>query len=200
MTSLKHKYNIPNMLASIVGYKGVPFPGALAPRRPQGDYTAEAYEFASTAPVRQELVKGTQLYKQDWRGRWYFMPVTINGVEIPNAVISITGKKNIVETSMVGRKGSVKELISIDDYKITVAGFIQSTDGTYPEAGITQIRELFNVNESVEFISVLTDLVLDEGDKVVLTDIEWLSTPGIEDGQAIRIECITDKEFELMIQ
>ncbi|MEG0499905.1 MAG: DUF6046 domain-containing protein, partial [Rikenellaceae bacterium] len=39
--------------------------------------------------------------------------------EIPNAIISCTGKKTIVETPMVGRKGAVKELINVDDYEIS---------------------------------------------------------------------------------
>lgn len=206
MTTLKHKYNIPNLLLSIVGYKGLPFPGALLGRRPEGDYQADPYEPETEAPVRQERTqKGTALYRQDFRGRWYFMPVEmwhsdIGTVEIPHAVLNVTAKKNIVETQLVGRKGSVKELINIDDYKVTIAGFIQSTDGTYPEDEIARMRELFNMNESVELISALTDLIFDEDDRVVITDMSFPSTPGVEDGQLIRIECQTDKPFELIIE
>lgn len=215
--ALKHKYNIPSMLLSVIGYKGLPYPGIFSPKRPDGDCITDEPRI-DTAPAKlQELVKGTRLRKLDERGIWHFMPVYVkhpdiqgssdsgdgsqeNTLELPNAVIGITGKKTIVTTPMIGRKGSVKELINIDDYEITIAGFIQSKDGTYPEAEITQMRDLFNINEAVELVSALTDLILDEGDRVVITDIDFPSTPGIEDGQVVRIECVTDKEFELIIE
>lgn len=209
---MRHKYNLPNMLLSILGYKGLPYPGGFLPKRPGGDYTGGDYDSENfgSAGVRQEfLKKGTRLYKQDALGRWYFMPVSMrhldlagqdNTIELPNAVISLEQGKKIVETDLVNRRGSVKELISIEDYEITIAAFIQSSDGSYPEEEITRIRELFQINESVELISALTDLLFDKDDKVVITNVSWPATPGIEDGQAVRFKCKTDTPFELIIK
>ena len=42
--------------------------------------------------------------------------------------------------------------------------------------------------------------LLDEGDRVVITDIQYPPTPGVEDGQAVTIECETDSPFELIVQ
>ncbi len=75
-----------------------------------------------------------------------------------------------------------------------------STDGTWPEDEIERMRDLYNVNESVNLLCALTDLILDEDDRVVITGIDFPSTPGIEDGQVIRIECTTDKPFELIVE
>lgn len=72
-----------------------------------------------------------------------------------------------MRTPLVGRRGSVKELISIGDYKISIAAFIRSTDGSYPEAQIARRRNFTIINERIELICVLTDLLLDEGDRVV---------------------------------
>lgn len=206
---MKHKYNIEQLLMSIIGYQGLPYPGMFFPNRPTSSYTGDDAKITTSPAPRQELIKGTRLYKQDALGRWYFMPVFIrhkdirgedHTLELENAVISITGTKNIVRTPLVGRRGSVKELISIGDYKISIAAFIKSSDGSYPEAQITRMKELYNINESVELISVLTDLLLDEGDRIVITDIQYPPTPGVEDGQAVTIECETDSAFELIIQ
>lgn len=206
---MKHKYNIERLLMSIVGYQGLPYPGAVFPNRPASAYTGDVVEVPTSPAPQQELVKGTRLYKQDALGRWYFMPVFIrhkdirgdeHTLELENAVISITGTKNIVRTPLVGRRGSVKELISIGDYKISIAAFIKSSDGSYPEAQITRMKELYNIDESVELVSALTDLLLDEGDRVVITDIQYPPTPGVEDGQAVTLECETDSPFELIIQ
>ena len=139
---MKHKYNIQRLLMSIVGYQGLPYPGMFFPPRPVGSYTGDEVEIPTSPAPRQELIKGTRLYKQDALGRWYFMPVFIkhkdirsndkarssdneHTLELENAVISIEGTKNIVRTPLIGRRGSVKELISIGDYKISIAAFIK---------------------------------------------------------------------------
>lgn len=203
---MKHKYNIPNLLTSLIGYKGLPYPGGFFPRRPGGEFTGDDFTAETTSAVRQELIKGTRLYKQDALGQWYFMPVLLKHpslpdgtMELPHAVMSITGSKSIVETSMIGRKGSVKELISIDDYKLSLTALVCTDDGSYPDTGITQLRELFEINESVELVSVLTDLILEEGVRVVITDIGFPPLPGVEDAQAVTLECVTDRDFELNI-
>lgn len=207
---MEHKYDIVNLLTSLVGYRGLPFPGGFLPRRPMGGYTGEEFKELNTAPApRQETVKGTRLYAQDLLGRWYFMPVYIRHrdlagdkhlLELPNAVVSVACSKNVVRTPLIGRKGAVKELIAIDDYKISIAAFIQSLDGTYPAEQIARMKELWQIDESVELVCAFTDLLFDDEDRVVLTSIEFPPTPGIEDGQAVRIECETDAALELIIQ
>jgi len=199
------KFDIGKILLSYIGYKGLPYPGAFFGMLMSKGGKQPEYEGLPQGQPQQEFTnKGSRLYKKDHLGRWYFMPVTFitdeKEYEMPEAVLSITGKKTIIETPMVGRKGSVKELINIDDYKVSIASYVQSTDGTYPEDAITEIRELFNVNQSVELVSALTDLIFDDGDKVVITDISFPSTPGVEDGQIVKIECVTDKPFELIIE
>lgn len=197
-------YNIPQILASITGYKGIPFPGGFIPGADSHSYRVEGYDATPGQPQPQQSINGTPLRKMDHRGIWYFMPVMIRHkegtLELQNAVIRITGQKNIVETPLVGRKGSVKELVSIDDYTVSITAFVKSDDGTYPEEQIRRIRELYNQNASVEIISVLTDLVLDQDDRIVITDIEYPPTPGVEDGQAVRIECRTDHDFDLILE
>ena len=123
-----------------------------------------------------------------------------NTFELDYAVMSVTGKKNIIETPLIGRKGSVKELISMGDYKISIAAFLQGEDGQYPEEKITRLREIININETIELISAFTDLLLDSEDKVVITDSSFPPTPGVEDGQAAKLELVTDKVFELTIE
>lgn len=187
---MRHKYNIVELLQGHIGYRGLPFPGAFT-------------DMLGTPGFSQFTNRGKRLYKKDYLGRWYFMPVTfiVEGkeLEFPTAVMSISGKKTIVETPMVGRKGTVKELISVDDYRVSITGFIENTEGTYPEDEIVEMQELFNYNASVELVSAFTDLIFDDGDRVVITSISYPPTPGLEDGQVVKIECVTDKPFELII-
>ncbi len=202
---MKHKYNIPDLLGAVTGYKGVPYSRGFFSMRPDKKFVGDDFMPGASAIFRQEFVKGTRLYKQDALGQWYFMPVFVKHpslpegeMELPHAVISVTGSKSIVETPLVGRKGSVKELVSVNDYKISLAAFISSGDGSYPADSIIRMQELFEINETVEVVSALTDLILGGG-QAVITDIGYPSTPGVEDGQAVTIECVTDQDFELDI-
>lgn len=204
---MRHRFDIQNILAGIVGYKGLPFPGIYTGRErtSRESYTGADFNgIDSVAPEQQYLKNGTPLYARDHLGRWYFMPVYFSTkektVEFPYAVISVKGGKNIVETTLVGtNKGSVNELISHKGYTISLAGMILSDDLTYPEDKITELRELIALNESVELVCALTDLLLDPDDKVIIKDYDYPPTPGLENGQAVKLELKTDSPFELTI-
>ena len=200
-------FNVKDILLSILGYKGLPYPGVLfkdVKRDKQGD----DYEYDGDY-LEEKLYtdKGTLLRKQDAQGRFYFMPAVflytdksnkLQSFEIPNALISFTGKKTIVETPMVGRKGTVKELISVDDYEISVQSIAQAND--FPEAALVQLNELYNINKSITFKCALTDLFLEDDDKVVIKSIELSDMKGTDTAQSFNMKLITDRSFELIIE
>jgi len=130
------------------------------------------------------------------------MPVSIesNGTiwEFNDAVISITAKKTIVETPLVGRKGSVKELISIDDYEIKLMIVFSGDD--YPEYDVLDLVTLWEINESVNMNCAVTDYFLQEDNKVVIKTLDFPAMEGNEDMQVIILTLLSDKNFELEIK
>jgi hypothetical protein len=98
---------------------------------------------------------------------------------------------------MVGRKGTVKELISVSDYEINIAGKVQDTD--FPDKGIADLNELYNINESVVLKCALTDIFLDDDDMVVIKDIDFTEIGGSETVQVFKMSLVTDRSFELLI-
>lgn len=196
------EFNIAKVLVSALGYKGLPYPGVWFPsgkitgKEPEYQYEGQAKD------VRTHSDLGSVLRKQDAQGRYYFMPVVLERkgkeYEIPNSVISFTGKKNIVETAMVGRKGSVKELINIDDYEISIQGVVQSDD--FPEAELVELNELYNINESVILKCALTNVFLEEDDKVVIKSLDVSDMKGTDSFVIIKMSLITDRNFELIIE
>ena len=205
---MKHKFNIPTTTVSRVTLKGIPFPGAFTGVRPEGAFKGENLEIEPAAPGVEEFIRGTRLRGKDALGRWYFMPVSLvynaagerKTLELERAEIKvISARKTIVETPLVGRKGAVRELINSEDFKISIRA-VAAGNGTYPTEQIVALKELYNVNEPVELKSVLTDLLLDENDKVVITGMSFPETPGVEDEQEVQVECVTDKPFELTIE
>lgn len=180
-------FNIKDTLLSIIGYKGLPYPGLW---------------MSDKVNLKTQSDLGSILRKKDAQGRYYFLPVTFiykgKEYEIPNALISFTGKKTIVETAMVGRQGSVKELISIDDYEISIQATAHSTD--FPEAALTELKELYNINEAVTLKCALTDIFMDKDDKVVIKSIDLSDMKGSEEFQVFKMELITDQSFVLTIE
>lgn len=192
-------FNLSDMLMSVVGYKGLPYPSGFFPDLPPKYDDASDYQYTGDAASNKtSSALGSTLRKKDAQGRWYFMPIEINGVEIPNAVISIKGKKTIVETTMVGRKGTVKELISVDDFDIEIAGVAMDKD--FPDEAIAELNDLYNINEAVSLKCALTDIFLDEEDKVVIKTIDFPAMKGYESVQAFKMSLVTDRSFELIVE
>lgn len=198
------KFDVLQILESIVGYKGLPFPGVWFPKKGRDDYQGEDFELEETAePLKTQSNKGTTLYKKDALGNYYFMPVTFihqgKEYEIPCALISITGRKNIIETPLVGRQGSVKELISLEDYQISITGAVFGENQVWPEEQLDAINELYNINEAIELKCALTDVFLSENDKVVIQELNLPPAGQTEHVQVVEIKCVTDRAFELIM-
>lgn len=200
------KFSVKDVLLDIIGYKGLPYPGVWLPtvsRSGSGRFTGKDFDNDSDyADEKTTSDKGSVLRKKDAQGRYYFMPVVFEhkgkDYEIANAVISFTGKKNVVETAMVGRKGSVKELISIDDYEISIQGIASSDD--FPEAAIAELNELYTINEAITLKCALTDIFMEEDDRVVIRSIDISDMKGSETFQVFKIDLVTDRSFELTIE
>lgn len=97
---------------------------------------------------------------------------------MPCAAISISGEKRIVQTALTGRRGTVNELVNVDSYKVSITAALIGEDGNYPEQAVQQMREMWELNESVMLISALTDLVVGRDDKFVFDKIEFPTMGG----------------------
>lgn len=132
-------------------------------------------------------------------GTSYFLPVKLGGVELMHPIIKITSKKTIVETPLVNRTGSVKELISTDDYKINIKGVIIREDNVFPEAEIRSLREIYLRDEALSINNALISLFLQENENVVITDLTMPETKGgVYNVRAYELNLVSDKSFKLI--
>lgn len=190
------EFSVKDILLDLVGYKGLPYPGVW--------FEGGAMSAQEGGVGKKERLKiGTLLWKKGANGQYYFMPVILRdknkkAYEIPNAIISFTGKKTIVETPMVGRKGAVKELINVDDYEITIQGIASAND--YPEEAMKELSELYSLNESLTLECAMTDTFLGQNPQVVIKSMDFADMKGVECFQAFKITLTTDYSFELIIQ
>ena len=209
-SDMRHRFNVADFLGSVASAKGTIYPGMFINwmrRNGRNGYpdTTLTYDAMGQAPaLRTETAGGTPIRRQDAMGRWYFMPVWVRSslgeMELPCAVIRVTGKKRIVETPLVGRRGAVNELVSVDSYQVDVTTALIGEDGNYPEKLVKQLRDLYELNEAVELVSAVTDLVLEKDDKIVFESIDFPEVGGVENVQVVKLSAHTDAAIELVIE
>lgn len=133
-------------------------------------------------------------------GRTLFMPMRLGGVMLPNEPsISISSRKNIVETALAGstRRGTVKELISIEDWQVTIRGVAINFESrlVYPEDQVKALRDLYERNESLTVACALTNLLGIY--RLVIRDFELPEMIGVQHAQAYQFNCTSDEDFLL---
>ena len=170
---------------------------------PQSGINTGAYDQGQTLTRATQSITGAPLRKYK-NGVYYFMPVTFYWpnsknpkltLEFDDAVVSVSAKKTIVETPLVGQKGTVKELISIDDYEINLLAIVASDD--YPEQEVQEIVRLWEINEAVKMSCAVTDYFMKIDDGVVIKALDFPAMEGNEDIQAITLKLVSDSPFEL---
>ena len=162
------------------------------------------FDASYTAQASSSKLNATPFTDLD-RGREYFLPVYLGGVQLPLPLIRIQGRKNIVETAMVNREGTVKELISTDDFRISIRGLCVGMNNQWPEDDITALQKLYAKNKSHSIACVLTDIFLlkpkrEGSDKVVINDLEILETRGFKNVVGYRMDLTSDNPFSLNVE
>ena len=168
---------------------------------------------------------GSPYYASDANGREYYMPVSItypNGSgsaanllntdanapmttwQLPYPVISVASRKTIVETPLTERRGTVKELINIQDYEITIKGFIINSDGNeFPENDVITLRNIYEQNIALSIQCPLTDIFLlrpdrSGSDQVVIRELTFPAITGVKNVRAYQLRMVSDEAFNLI--
>ncbi|MCW3120695.1 MAG: hypothetical protein JWQ38_187 [Flavipsychrobacter sp.] len=182
-------------------------------------------------PSRNEQgTHGSSYYAKDKTGTEYFMPVTLTYTDIsllpasaqnkpasggnqtsatlrkwnlPYPVISISSRKTIIETPLTERRGTVKELINIKDYEITIKGFIIGNKDEFPEADITILRTIFEQNIPLSIQCPLTDIFLlrpsrSGSDHIVITELKLPTISGVKNIRPYELHLVSDEPFNLI--
>ena len=135
-------------------------------------------------------------------------PVVIGGVELGSGdengghiwlqpMCVIEGSKRIVKTAIAGGtyKGTVKEFINIDDYRIRIHGFVANRNQQeYPAEQVEILKKLWGRNEALLFECDITN---DLFQYVVIENIvfeELDMSPGL---QRYEISAVSDGIMEV---
>lgn len=140
-------------------------------------YTTKENNTEYNIPQRQvkELGIRGSAYRAMYMGRYIYCPIQIDGAIVPPCVVSVTGKKNIVRTPLIGQGGTAKELVNAEDWVFTLTGFIYSSEESdIAEQVVDNLLSQYAKQNSVEIRSVITDLFYPNGAyQAVITDIDF---------------------------
>ena len=115
---------------------------------------------------------------------------------LETVLLSVTQNKNIVRTKIQGKKGSVKEYISLDDYSVQVNGIIVGSNGAYPKNDVQTLLTILNCNEALTVTSWylqlfgINALVIDSGASLNQDEGQYSR-------QAFSIPCVSDEATNL---
>jgi hypothetical protein len=153
---------------------------------------AEAYRVSpGITPAEQEFTAKGSLIKESLNGVQIMLPVRFyDGPELlafmPYVVISMRYANDWIKTKLAERRGTAKELFSIDDYAFTLKGFLIDTEGRkFPEAKIIELRTLAEKKTAIQIENALMNIFLtdpelapDEQRRVVIENFELHDVQG----------------------
>ncbi len=190
-------FDLNYILATVYGKVGMPFPGK--PADTIASPIAVDFKDNPASGRNDRSLFDQPLYRNNALGRPEFLPATLENFVLPNSLVSISGKKKIIETEMVGADGSVKEIINTEDYTIRIICTEIYPDNTWPEQTLHQVKELYKQNKTLTLQCPLTDIFLQAKDNVVITSLSLPDMMGIENAQVFEIQLVSDTYFELEI-
>ncbi len=193
---MSQNFDIRSLLGRAFGPIGLPF---ITPGDEELNPIAQPFPDGASAGQKDNAQLGERFWSTNLLGRPVFMPVKINDIELPNPVITITGSKTIVETVVPGNEGSIKELISTNDYDINVVCFALASDDLWPEQQVQQLAELFKVNAAVTLKCALADYFIQPKDNAVILGINVPSTQS-ENVQVIEFSLKSNRYYELILE
>ncbi|WP_053404999.1 DUF6046 domain-containing protein [Persicobacter sp. CCB-QB2] len=205
------EFDIKNIYESLASYKGLPFPLSLgqipAYRKKQwvdrGDILDGVFS-------QNEGVKFGEAEVWDLFGQPIICPIQLDGIYLGSGesghinlqpMMVIDAKKRMTKSYIPGgdHRGSVKEFIAVDDYKIKITGILLNhrDRGQYPHSEASILRSIWKKNTALDFSCVITNELFQY---VVIEKLKFKELSMAPGYQRYEIELVSDipNEVELL--
>lgn len=130
----------------------------------------------------------------------YFETVAGNEVErysdpltLVTVLCHVHQSKNIVQTSIPYRDGTIKEYIGLGDYEITIEGKITGENGKMPEQEIQALHRILKAKATIPITNRWLNLL--GIFYIVVKDYNLPQQPGGISYQDFSIECLSDETY-----
>lgn len=119
------------------------------------------------------------------------------GLYVSTVLFDVSMSKNIIKTSIPGRKGTIKEYISDGDYVINIKGaFVNENSKQYPIDEVTEFIRLVKLPTALEVTSKLLQLY--EIYNVVVDSYTLPQKAGFQNVQLFELNVISDIPIEFL--
>ena len=115
----------------------------------------------------------------------------------PTTIVGLARGKHIVETAVAGNDDVVQELISLNLWEISITGFLNRNDNTYPDTETAALRAILEVPASLQ----VTGKKFNVHDIRQIVIRDW-NIPAVEGSmvQPFSIRATSDKPIILNLQ
>ncbi len=169
----------------------MPKPG----KREEKEYLIEDSE-VSDLPVKDSKIFNQPVYSDiTFHSNSYVdqnnNTVTFQELQIDLVVLSVMNTKNIIETTLQGRNGTVKEYISDGDYQIKIDGMLYGKGmNNYPQ---DEVQKLINICLAPQSINVTSSfLKLFNVEDIVIKSYNIDQQVGMRNCQPFTLNCVSD--------
>jgi hypothetical protein len=189
--------NVFDILNKVYGPKGIPFP-SHADTEPHG-LIGSGFKLTNKDTAKRDHV-GTAIKQFDSEdlGTYTFLPAVLDGLNLPNPVVIISGEKEIVETNIVN-VGTVFERVFIKPYSISIIATLVGKDGEWPETELRNVVDVWKKDDVLTLRCALTNVFLKSENNFVVTNIQLLDAQGAENVEVVQIDGRSNIDFELTI-
>ena len=124
------------------------------------------------------------------------------GLQLLDPLVSVTQPQNIVQTTITGRKGTVKEYINEGDYAVVIRGILATDPFSanrfeYPLSQVQLMREMVALGVALPVAGWLLDTYNIKN--LVITSATYDALPGYTNLQAYELQCLSDEPIELSL-
>ncbi len=123
---------------------------------------------------------------------------TLETYTFDEALINVSRQKNIVETVVVGRDGTVKEFISNGDFSLDIQIGIDSEDNiSYPELELLKFEKLMSEKREIE---VGSDFLLIFGITEIVIKSYSVPQQTHANRQVVTIQAVSDNPYLMKVK
>jgi hypothetical protein len=117
------------------------------------------------------------------------------GIEIDEVIFEVGASKVIEKTDIPGRKGTIKEMIKISDYRIGIKVLVVGDPGSVPSQKIEDLRKILEAPVALEIRSAFLDLF--DIRYIVVDSFSFGEIPGTLNVVTLSIEASSDIPLEV---
>ncbi len=119
-----------------------------------------------------------------------------DGIKLYDAIVNISLNNEIVRTKVTGRKGTIKEFISNDDYNISIQALLVNTKrGKAPEAEVRAANRLLSAPVAVDVVSKFLEWMGIY--QIAITNVKVSTVPGFVNFKAIEIQALSNLPIDI---